>query len=430
MMAEKSSECTQQSSGAGENDVRKIESSAKTNDSVLPEKFGCRANSKVVPPWVAGCVARVLHRSEKHHKVRVRSKMRKFRDVLTQDGGTVDPGDERCETATVDPGRVTGTSLGRTDANDECPSQKCTTSEHWQPGLFSSPTSVPRNGGKLALKPTMGHRRKYVSKSFIRRKSVTFGCSEHKGVSSRRVSERREKLGHVVQPETVQRVDQTAGTRSADHLRFLAEAEMKAVDSDQCFDTDDSEADDFEAILGRNAAVLTGPRLHLEDNPMSSSAKRACAIPPPVSRILTQPDVGMVTVPLPVPEDAMEVDFDAGVEPVLVRRGTKRASSMREVRADQTDMEVCPDTAGECCNRDAFETLSWHATAIKTEQIPVQECEMPRRCHKYEKSSMQTVISTTTSHKAKRDETQPRVVTLEYADAMCAPEHYASTHER
>ena len=61
--------------------------------------------------------------------------------------------------------RRTGTSLGRTDVNDECPSQKCTTSEHWQPGVFSSPTSVPRNGGKLALKPMMGHRRKYVSKS-------------------------------------------------------------------------------------------------------------------------------------------------------------------------------------------------------------------------------------------------------------------------
>ena len=32
-----------------------------------------------------------------------------------------------------------------------------------------------------------------------------------------------------------------------------------------------------------------------------------------------------------------------------------------------------------------------------------------------------------TSHKAKRDGTQPRVATLEYAHAMCAPEHYVST---
>ena len=88
-------------------------------------------------------------------------------------------------------------------------------------------------------------------------------------------------------------------------------------------------------------------------------------------------------------------------------------------------MEVCPDTAGECCDCDAVETLSWYPTdgGIRTEQ----ECEMFRRRHEYEKSSMQTVASTTTSYKAKRDETQPRVVTREYADAMRVPEHYAST---
>ena len=188
MMAEKSSRCLHQSSGAGENDERKIESSAKTNDPVLPEEFGFRANSKgTVPPWVAACVAHVLHRSENYHNVRARSRMRKFRDVSTQDGGTVDPGDWRGDMATLDPGRATGISVGRADADDGCPSQKCTASEHWQPGTFSSPTSVPWNGRKLALKPMMGHRRRHVSKSFIRRKSVTFGCSEHKGLLGQEV---------------------------------------------------------------------------------------------------------------------------------------------------------------------------------------------------------------------------------------------------
>ena len=163
---------------------------------------------------------------------------------------------------------------------------------------------------------------------------------------------------------------------------------------------DDSDVDDFDFTFGRNAAFLTCARVRLEDNPMSSSAKRACEIPPPVSRILTQPDTEMGAVPLPVPEDAMEVDFDAGVEPALVRRGAERASAMWEDRADQTDMEVCPDTAGEYCDCDAVETLSWYAAVggIRTEQ----ECEMSRRRHKYEKSSMQTFISTTMSHKAKR----------------------------
>ena len=104
-MAGRNLECTHQSSGACQNDVRKIESSAKTNDPVLPEEFGCRVNSKgIVPSWVAGCVARVLHRSEKHHNVRARSSNAESR----QDHGNL---------------------LNRTDANDECPSQRCTTSE-------------------------------------------------------------------------------------------------------------------------------------------------------------------------------------------------------------------------------------------------------------------------------------------------------------
>ena len=85
VMAEKSPKCLHQSSGAGENDVRKIECSAKTNDRVLPGEFGCRANSKgIVPPWVPGCATRVLHQSEKHRNVRTRSRLRKFRDVMTE----------------------------------------------------------------------------------------------------------------------------------------------------------------------------------------------------------------------------------------------------------------------------------------------------------------------------------------------------------
>ena len=61
----------------------------------------------------------------------------------------------------------------------------------------------------------------------------------------------------MVQPETVQCVDQTAGTtRRADYLNFLVEAEMKAIDPDQCLDMDDLDADDFEVILDIVAAVF------------------------------------------------------------------------------------------------------------------------------------------------------------------------------
>ena len=115
----------------------------KTNDPVLPEEFGGRANSKgIIPQWVAGCATRVLHRSEKHRNVRTRSRLRKIRIVSTQDGETVDPGNERSEMATVNPVRVTGTSLGHTGASDECPIQRCAASERWQPGVPSSPISV------------------------------------------------------------------------------------------------------------------------------------------------------------------------------------------------------------------------------------------------------------------------------------------------
>ena len=413
MMAEK---CLHQSSGAGVNDVRKIESSVKTDDPVLPEEFGCKAYSKgIVPLWVAGCATRVLHRSEKHQNVLARSRLRKCRDVLTRDDGTADPGNVCGEMATVNPFSFPGTSLGRTDANNECPSQECTASEHWQPGVPSSPTSeCAQERRKIGVEADDGPQEEVRLK--------VLHSKEHKGVSLRHVSERRKKLGRVVQTETEECIDQTAGARSTDYLGFLAEAEMRAAEPDEYRDMDDSDVDDFEVIPGRNAAVLTCARVHLEDNSMSSSAKRACKIPPSVSRIPTKPDIEMGTVPLPVPEDAMGVGFDAGVEPALVRR-------MWEGRADRTDMEVCPDTAGEYCDCDAVETLSWYATVggIWTEQILVQEREMFKRRYKYEKSSMQTVISTTTSHRAKRDEAQLRAVTHEYADAMRVPEHYAST---
>ena len=61
------------------------------------------------------------------------------------------------------------------------------------------------------------------------------------------------------QPQ-VKNVERTEGTtRSSDYPNFLAEAEMKAVDPDQCLDMDDSEADDLEDTPDRVAAVLIGP---------------------------------------------------------------------------------------------------------------------------------------------------------------------------
>ena len=52
---------------------------------------------------------------------------------------------------------------------------------------------------------------------------------------------------------------------------------MRAADPDEYLDMDDSDVDDFEIIPGRKATVLTCARVHLEDNPMSPSAKRELA---------------------------------------------------------------------------------------------------------------------------------------------------------
>ena len=156
-MAQKSSTCSHQSSGAGENAVRKIESSAKTCDCVLPKRFGCQVNSEgIAAPWVVGCVAHVLSQSQKRHNdhnVRFQLRMRECRGVLKQAGGAVDHGTVYGKMAKLDPGRATGTSLDRTDANGERSPHRCTTSEQWQRDVFTNPTGVPRNVRELAGTP-------------------------------------------------------------------------------------------------------------------------------------------------------------------------------------------------------------------------------------------------------------------------------------
>ena len=73
---------------------------------------------------------------------------------------------------------------------------------------------------------------------------------------------------------------------------------------------------------------------------MSSSAKRACEIPPLVSRILTQPDIEMGAVPLPMLEDVMEVDFDAGLgRNVLIRPTWKYVQTLLVSAATVTQLK-------------------------------------------------------------------------------------------
>ena len=61
-----------------------------------------------------------------------------------------------CETATLDPCRATGTSLNRTDASDECPSQRCTTSEQRQPGVFTESHKCAQEWVKVGVEADDG----------------------------------------------------------------------------------------------------------------------------------------------------------------------------------------------------------------------------------------------------------------------------------
>ena len=296
-------------------------------------------------------------RSEKRNddqNVRARLKMRKCRDALTQNGGAVDPGDERGETATLEPGRpreppwVARTRTVSAQLRDARRCERRIPESH----------RCARNGGKWARKPMMGHKKRYIPSSFIRKKGETFGCLECKGIPSRHASERRKKLGRGAQPEMMQRVHQTTGTnRSADYLSFLAEAERRAVDSDQCLDMDDSDVDDFGVIPDRDAAVLSGPRVHLEDNPTSSSAVR-------------ERETELAQSLIRCPESYHSLMLKWGrcrcrcqkmrwrwtqtlrVVPASVRRVQREPVRLWAERADQTDMEVCSDTTDECCDCD------------------------------------------------------------------------------
>ena len=157
---------------------------------------------------------------------------------------------------------------------------------------------------------------------------------------------------------------------------------------------------------------------------MFSSAKRAHAIHPSVPQILSQLRAEMEMTP--VPEDAMDAQPGVEMETQLVRSGSKRASSTWEDCADKINVEACLNTVGECRRCDADEVLATVA-GVRSEPTQVQECEVFKWRRRYKRSSLETVISTRMSHKAKRDKAQPKNLTSDCADAMRVSEHYAST---
>ena len=132
-----------------------------------------------------------------------------------------------------------------------------------------------------------------------------------------------------------------------------------------------------------------GMKRGAEDNPMSSSAQRADTHPPQLSQILPQPDVemGTASVPVPVPEDALEVN------------------ALCEETVDPLDMEAFffltqparfyDHYTGEILDRDAT------VAGIRAELTQMQEFGVLEWKRKSEKPPNEKVISTKMFHKAK-----------------------------
>ena len=202
----------------------------------------------------------------------------------------------------LEPRWATGTFLGRTDESDEVivgtavgvefarPFRRRTRDNQWQRDALTAFIGVPWNPRGLAVEaPMASSRRRYITKSLVQQHSETPGCSACFGVSSQHTATCRER---------------------------------------------------FERLINPNATDV------MPDNPMSSSAKRAHTLPPPLSQILPPPyvETGTVPLPVPVPEDAMEVN------------------ALCEETVDPPDMEAFFDAAGEFHDHITGEILDRDAT--------------------------------------------------------------------
>ena len=122
-----------------------------------------------------------------------------------------------------------------------------------------------------------------------------------------------------------------------------------------------------QSDTSKHVRQTVGMKRGAEDNPMSSSAKRAHTPPLPLSQILPQPDVEMETVP--VPEDAMDVN------------------ALCEEFVDPPDMDAFFDVAGEFYDHYTGQILDRDATiaGIRAELTQMKEygvCEWKRKPEK------------------------------------------------
>ena len=228
---------------------------------------------------------------------------------LAQVDETVDFKIERGEMAKPEPRWATGTFLGRTDESDEVivetavgvefarSFRRRTREKQWQRDAFTTFTGVPWNPRGLAVEaPMASNRRRYIAKSLVQQHGETPGCSACLGVSSQRTTKCRERFERLINPnatDVILAIPSAVEDPSPAGGGALAE-QQRATQSD----------------TSKYVHQAVGLARGVEDNPMSSSAKRAHTHPPPWSQVLPQPDVEKVRAS--VPEDAMEVSALCG----------------------------------------------------------------------------------------------------------------------
>ena len=312
----------------------------------------------------------------------------------------------RGEMAKLEQRSSTGTFLSRTDESDEVivgtavgvefawSFQRRTRDKPWQRDVFTTFIGAPWNPRRLAVEaPMASSRKRYITKSLVQQH--TPGCSACLGVSSQHTTKCRERFEQLINPNAT---DVIPAIPSAVEDPSLAGG---AASAEQQHAT--------QPDTSKRQGV--GMKRGAEDNPMSSSAKRAHTPAPPLSQILPQPDVEMETVRVPVPEDAMEVN------------------ALCEETFDPPDMEAFFDAAGEFHDHYTGKILNRDETiaGIRAELTQMQEFGVFEWKLRSEKTSNEKIISTKMFHKAKGDEVRSIIVAREYADGVFAPGHHAST---
>ena len=283
-MVEKSPKYSHQSNGAVENAVRRIESLTRTYVCVLQEKLGYKVDSKsIVLPWLVRHAAYVLSRFVKRDDGRsawARLRGKECDSPLAQVGETVDFKIVRGEMAKLEPRWATGTFLGRTDESDEVivgtavgiefarSFRRRTRDKQWQRDAFTTFISVPWNPRGLAVEaPMASSRSTYITKSLVQQHGETPGCSACLGVSSQHTATCRERFERLINPN------------ATDVIPVVPSVVGDPSPTGDVASTGQRHATQPDTLKRQAVGMKRGA----EDNPMSSSAKRAHTPPPQLS---------------------------------------------------------------------------------------------------------------------------------------------------